>query len=73
MDYRIQPGHQFKFVVVLAGGAESLGLGSKYVREGLGTAASVELCGKGVGVERPSRDSLVLAGGTFKYRRKVIR
>ena len=72
MNYWIQPRHQFKLVIALAEGAESLSLGSKYVREGLGTVAFVKLHGEGMGVERVSRDPLVLAGGNFKYRCKVI-
>ena len=33
MNYWIQPRHQFKLVIALAKGAESLSLGSKYVRD----------------------------------------
>ena len=72
MNYWIQPRHQFNFVIALAEGAESLSFGSKYVREGLGAVAFVELHGEGMGVERVSRDPLVVARGSFKYRRKVI-
>ena len=72
MNYWMQPRHQFKFVIAPAEGAESLSVGSKYVREGLGTVAFVELGGKGMGVERVSRDPMVVARGSFKYRRKVI-
>jgi hypothetical protein len=47
MDYRIQANHQF--VVALARFAESLGLRSKYARDGLWTVAVVELLGEWVG------------------------
>jgi len=73
MNYRIQPRHQFKFLIALADGTESLSLCSKYIREGLGTVAFVELRGKRVGVERLSGDPLVFARGNSENRCKVIR
>jgi len=48
MDYRAQPLHQF--LIALAKIVESVSLPLKYIREGLGTFAVVELRGKAMGV-----------------------
>jgi hypothetical protein len=51
VDYRIQPGHQFR--ILLAKLAENLGLRSEYVRDrlGAGAIAGIELGGKRMGIE----------------------
>ena len=48
MDYGIQPGHQS--LIALAKYTESLSLCSKYVRDGVGTIAGIELGSKRMGI-----------------------
>ena len=70
MDCWVQPFHQF--LIALTKFSESLCLGSKKVRDGLGILASVELCREGMCIEGFSGKRLVFDYRSIEYCGKVI-